>query len=197
MSKLNFKEASLLDASGELRPATHRQLMARISRDSAAQQQYQESQENLALLASLPIPEPSAAERRAIPARIKQALHRTLRQHEKQAAAAEERQRSGALLFRYASAGLALAACLALGAGLFWTQRAEDARLRQQVAGIEATIDRVAAASWTTPDPYAQPPAENPDLYDYPMSNRLAVLSAESPPADTEVPDHSAPAGSY
>lgn len=222
MSKLNFKEASLLDASGELSRPARRKLMDRIFGDSAAQKEYQAAQENFALLQSLPIPEASALQRQLIPATIKKALHRALHQHEKQAAAG---LRGPQTLIRYASIGLALAACAAICLSLLLVQRAQDARLRDQAARINALIDRVASLSgeWAGSGgtdqsalPYDQAvtdvaasirqlQTESPtlaDLHDKGMANllnALAALPAEAMPGggDVEDADYSAPPGSY
>lgn len=214
MSKLNLKQASLLDASGELRSPARRQLMAHISRDSAAQEQYRQTCENFEILQSLPIPEPSAAQRQLIPLRIKQAVHRALRQPSARTTAYSI---SRLMRARYATAGLALAACVAVCCALFLIQRASDARLRELVIRINAQVDRMAGAS--APWPAAgndqaitdvaasirQLQTESPalsNLHDKGLSNLLSVLadlptdtlSAGTPDADA--PDFAAP-GSY
>jgi hypothetical protein len=213
MSKLNLKQASLLDASGELSSPARHQLMAHISRDSAAQEEYRQTGENFAILQTLPIPEPSAAQRQFIPARIKQAIHRALRQPTP-TIAAESFVAGWRLFMRYLSTGLALAACAAICCTLFLVQRAHDARLREQMARINAQIDRVAGAS--TPWPTAkgdqaitdiaasirQLQTESPtlsDLHDKGLDNllnALADLPSDSLSVDSEDPDFATP-GSY
>lgn len=212
MSKLNLKQASLLDASGELSAPARRQLMAHISQNPAAQEQYQQSCENFAILQNLPMPEPSAAQRRFIPARIKQAIHRALRQPATDASWAGRWMR-----VRYTLTGLALAACAAIGCTLFLVQRAHDSRLRDQVARINAQIDRVAgvAAPWAAANgdqaitdvaaSIRQLQTESPTLsaiHDRGLSNlfnALAGLSTDTLSAgapDGDDPDMAAP-GSY
>jgi hypothetical protein len=215
MSKLNFQQASLLDASGELSSPARRQLMAHISANSAAQEQYQQTYENFAILQNLPFPEPSAAQRQLIPARIKHALHRALRQHSRQTMAVGYPWAAWQLVRRYASTGLAMAACAAVCCTLFLLQRAHDTLLREQVARINAQIDRVAGASapWPTAGgdqaitdvaaSIRQLQTESPtlsDLHDKGLANllnALAELPADALPApDADDSDLSFP-GSY
>jgi len=145
-------------------------------------------------MSALPIPEPSAAERRSIPAAIKKALHLTLNQQEKEASARAQRPR---LLIRCASAGLALAACLGVCFSLVHAQGAQDARLHEQAARINAQIDRVAKIS--APLPEATP--SDTTLLQMPSDalNALAALSPDGEPAagDADDADYSAPPGSY
>jgi anti-sigma factor RsiW len=198
MSKLNLKQASLLDASGELSSPARRQLIAHISENPAAQDQYRKTSENFAILQSLPFPEPSASQRQLIPARIKHALHRALRQCEKQTATAVGHLPAFWNLRRYAGAGLALAACIAVCGMLLLVRSSHDQRLRDQIARINSQIDRMAGAAtpWSAAngDPVItdvaasirQLQTESPtlsDLHDKGLSNLLSALAAL--PTDT------------
>lgn len=219
MSKLNLKEASLLDVSGELGSPARGQLMAHISTDSNAQEKYQRTCDNFALLQTLPIPEPSAAQRQFIPARIKLAIHRALGQFDKPAApTATARPRTR---FRYAAASLALAACMVVAISLSHAQRAHDARLRDQTVRINSQIDRLAGLSGPPAaneqlSPYDQAltevaacirqlQTESPtlaDLHDKGLANLFSTLAALpvdtlSAGADWDDSDYSVPPGSY
>jgi hypothetical protein len=215
MSKLNLQQASLLDASGELSSPARRQLMAHISAHPDAQEEYRQTCENFAILQELAFPEPSAAQRQLIPARIKHALHRALRQRSRQVLAIGSPWAAWRLFRRYTSSGLALAACAALCCTLFLVQRAHDSRLRAQIARINAQIDRVAGASapWAggggdqaitdVAASIRQLQTESPTLsvlHDKGLVNLLNALadlpSSDLPAPDTDEPDLSYP-GSY
>jgi hypothetical protein len=188
MSRLNLKQASLLDASGELGEAARRQLHLRMMEDSQARQERQAAEESMALLRSLPIPEPSAAERQEIPRRIKHAIYEALQE---QAAADHPPTWSMRLRTtqRFARA-IALAACVTIVAGLVfagWTVQ------RKRVAGINAMIDRVSLLSNSPATSYEQKvtdveasirqlQSESPTLSylsDSGMKNLLITLAAE------------------
>ncbi len=70
MTRLNFKEASLLDVSGELSAKAHEALVGHIGENSVASEEYQEIREQFELLEKLPPVMLSARQRRQIPAGI-------------------------------------------------------------------------------------------------------------------------------
>ena len=78
MDNLNLKQTCLLEVSGELTTGARRRLFDEISHDPTACMQYEAVRSAFSILDLLPIPEPSAEERRLIPARIKAANHAAL-----------------------------------------------------------------------------------------------------------------------
>ena len=138
MDNLKLKQTCLLDASGELTPAARKEFIKHISQDPEAYQQYESTYGAFALLGLLPIPEPSAHERRAIPAQIKKAIHAAMAGPVKQA-------RRARMLIRYA----ALTALLAAGGAIFWavwTNGMETDRSLDQIARIHAATERALPA---------------------------------------------------
>lgn len=112
---LNQKQKCLLDASGELSEAAREALLEEAKNNLQLQAEIEDARERFAVFGALPIPEPSAAERKSIPATIKRAVHGALIEHEKQATP----PRRLGLVVRLAAGGLALAACAALVIGVF------------------------------------------------------------------------------
>ncbi|HEY4330206.1 MAG TPA: hypothetical protein VGN88_10760 [Phycisphaerae bacterium] len=152
MSKLNLKEASLLDISGELEEGAREELRAKIAVDSADFSEYEKIQENFKLLEHLPIPEPSAAERKRIPAMIKKAIHAALPLqkeavgvHGVSKGAVRDKQLRNWIV-SWKSAGLAIAACLGITALFVWAKDAPAAPTDALAAHINAVIDRSAAS---------------------------------------------------
>ncbi len=144
MGRLNLKQASLLDASGELGEPARQKLALRILEDSGARRQYETAQADLAVLQILPMPEPSAAERRAIPTMIKKAIRLALLTKEAgtsdaplQAGTGRPSRRS-----RWAAGALTLAACAVIVGTLSLMARSQDARQEAQIASINAAITR-------------------------------------------------------
>jgi hypothetical protein len=202
MNRLNVKLASLLDASGELDQSARQKLLSQIASDPAASTEYRATQENFCLLGILPIPEPSALERRLIPAMIKRAIARALY---------EKKTGLKRLLVRCLGGTLALAACAAVCALLWGVNSAQNARQREQVARINATIDRVTMLSEQAPTSYDQAvteveatirqlQTESPTLsylQDKDMGNLLNALAAVPDAGDVETDDTSVPPGSF
>ncbi len=195
--RFNLKQASLLDASGELSQSARQKLLAHVAQDPAASAEYQAAQENYALLGNLPIPEPSAAERQHIPAIIKHTLHAALRQHEKRAGRVP-------LLMRYAAGALTLATCVALCATLLGVKHSQTARQWEQIAGINAAIDRVTLLPDSATDQAsgvaASPQNENPALsymHNRASSNLLGSLAVPEELKESMSNDPSAPPGSF
>src|ERR1043166_3144155 len=83
MKNLNLKAACLLELSGELTPAARQKLLDKITHDPATHLEYEMMRERYGMFGEMAIPEPSALERKLIPARIKRAVHLALRQREK------------------------------------------------------------------------------------------------------------------
>jgi len=196
------KLTSLLDASGELDQSARQKLLSQVANDPAASADYRAAQENFSLLAVLPMPEPSALERRLIPAMIKRALGRAL--YEKKAGWKRA-------LFGCAGGALALAACAAVCVWLLGGNGARDARPGEQAARINATIDRVTMLSERAPSSYDQAvteveasirqlQTESPTLsylQDKDMGNLLSALAAVPDTGDIETDDVSAAPGSF
>src|SRR6476660_2710482 len=115
MMKLNLRQACLLEASGELSTSARKELFDQISQDPAARQEYERVQAELALLRSLPFHEPSAADRRWIPVRIKRAIRRQLLQKmpAKQSSRSFPLRSYAPLFVRSGAALVAAALCLA------------------------------------------------------------------------------------
>jgi len=124
---------SLLAASGELSPAAQKALLREIKENPEIRAEYESACEDLGVLSILPIPEPSAAERRAIPAEIKRLIHLALEEREKRA-------RWPRVLVRWASAGLAAAACVAILVSTLNANRLQNDRRQAQVAQIHHLI---------------------------------------------------------
>src|SRR4051794_267484 len=114
MYRFNLKEACLLDVSGELSPAAHKELFAYISQNPAARLEYESILRRYSRLQSLPIPEPSAEQRARIPAEIKASIRRTIKQQK--LASAHPLRRHWALTGVAAiAAGLLVTVCIGLG----------------------------------------------------------------------------------
>ena len=208
MGRLTLKQASLLDASGELGEPARQKLALRIIEDAQAHRQHEAAQDDLAVLQILPMPEPSAAERRAIPTVIKKAIRLALLT--KEAAASDAPVQAGAGhapgRSRWAVGAMALAACAAIVATLSLVNHSQNVRDQAQIASINATIDRVAMtpepALWEN-DPTAgdttasseQPLSETPAL----SFLRGTLGNFHDPLADadgqTATPDPSSPPG--
>ena len=202
MNRLNVKLVSLLDASGELDQSARQKLLSQIANDSSASAEYRAAQENFSLLGILPMPEPSALERRLIPAMIKRAIGRALR---------EERARWKRVLAGWLGGATALAACAAVCAVLLGVNSANNSRQAEQIAKINATIDRVTMPSEHSPTSYDQAvteveasirqlQTESPTLsylQDKDMGNLLNALAAVPDAGELEPDDASAPPGSF
>jgi hypothetical protein len=141
--KWNLKQASLLDASGELSGPARQKLLEKIKNDPSANAEYETAQQNFAIFDYLPFPEPSAAQRLFIPRMLKSAIHSALRQHEQ----AAFRTR---VLIRCAAVLLIVAAGITLFASLAGSDHAQDARQREQIAKLNLMIERVTASSDST-----------------------------------------------
>jgi hypothetical protein len=139
MSQLNLKQTCLLDASGELTPEARKELLDRVTRDPEANNDYQNAHAALSLLSMLPIPEPSAAERRAIPLAIKQAIHAALERPVKEARRLQSPM-------RYAMAAGLLLVVAATGWMLWAGQAAETRRHLDQFTRITASTEHLLPA---------------------------------------------------
>jgi hypothetical protein len=208
MGRLTLRQASLLDASGELGEPARQKLARRIVEDSKARDQYEAAQDNLAVLQILPMPEPSAAERRAIPAMIKKAIRLALLAKEATACDVPAPTGAGraAGRSRWMVGAMALAACAVIVATLSLVNRSQNARQLAQIASINAAIDRVTMTPVRTPwedDAMAgdataaseQPLSETPALSYW----RETLRILHDPLADTDgqpgTPDPSSPPG--
>ena len=169
MTRWNLKQASLLELSGELSSAARAKLFEYLRRNPVANSEFQSLRENLQLLQSLPIPEPSAAQRRTIPATIKNALQQKFANM-----AIVGRPRRRLTLIRYALAGSAAIAAAFLVAMLTSglqpaTKAAPEA---DQFTRISSLVDRLTA------------PVENPTPYTQALTDveaSIRQLQTESP----------------
>jgi hypothetical protein len=211
MGRLNLQQASLLDASGELGEVARQKLVIRIVDDPVARRQYEAAQADLAVLQILPMPEPSAAERLAIPAMIKKAIRLALRERETQVGGgvAAHDTWGASRLSRWAAGALALAACAAIVMTLAALDRSQEARQRAQIARINATIERVSMvpdqmlaervqALTNAETALRQWEAESPTLsyaLEADLSSRVNALAASDADGAAETPDPSGPPG--
>jgi hypothetical protein len=152
MTRLNFTEACLLDASGELGPAARRKLLLYVRENPAALARYREILKQFEILPPADPLELSARDRREIPAQIKRNIHTILRRQ-----LADKRAAKRLKLIRWASAGIGSAAAMVLlMAAVGFPHRAAVVREHEQVATLNATIDRLAGLSDQPLSPYDQ-----------------------------------------
>jgi hypothetical protein len=153
MGWFNLRQASLLDASGELGDPARQKLALRLLEDPVARRRHENARDNLALLQILPIPEPSASERRAIPAMIKRAIRLALLEEDAAASGlpAPSPDRPARRWARWSAGALAMAACAAIVASLAMNNQSHHARQSARIAQINAAIDHAMMA----PDPSA------------------------------------------
>ena len=195
MDRLTQKQALLLTVSGEVSPAARRAIMAQVMQDPALNSEYQEMREGMELLSALPIPEPSAAERREIPAFIKQTLRQALQ--EKEAA-------SRFLLRRYAAGALAIAASVALMVGVWVSERSRDAAVAGHIAALNATVLRLGSVTMPAEKQLAVKDIAGPAVSDLPSLANLREVDSFDPVylsarefEDEPASDPSGPPGSY
>ncbi len=195
MNRLTHKEALLLALSGELGDAARRDVMRQVAQDPILNAEYQEAREGMELLATMAIPEPSAEERRRIPATIKKLVHQALQQKE-----AGPRFSLG----RYAAGALAAAVTIAVLAGFWSGERARTARQRGEVAALNASIQKM--ESLTTPaavplaltDAPVPAPSSMPSLANLRERDALNAIIWHSREMNEEPEsDPSSPPGSY
>ena len=181
--KFNLKQKCLLDASGELTDAAREALREEAAESPQVKAEYETARENFAVFSALPIPEPSAAERKYIPAMIKRSIHGALLEREKRAGRM-------ALLSRWAAGGLAVAACVGIFAGLLIRRHDQNVRMQTQATQIHAMIDGgTLAAAMPAPRPVViTTPSENEEN----GMNSVAVA-----PEEPRNMDASAPPGSF
>jgi hypothetical protein len=189
-NNLDLKQKCLLELSGELPPAARKELIHQISNDPEACNTYESVRENYSLLDFLPFVEPSAAERRAIPATIKQLVHGELMRPAIQA-------RRGRLLIRCAAMITIVAMIGTVAWGMVNAQRGQSKHYADQMARITAATDRLAAAH--KPGAYElaindlaasirQLETESPtlsDVYDRNLGNLLDALASVPQVYDT------------
>jgi len=184
---LNFREACLLDASGELTPAAREELLQYLRENPAAASEYHEILETFE--AARPAPQEfSARQRFEFPVQIKAAIAGELLR-QKQAG-------TRARLIRYAWRGVfATAAMLALVA-LVWPAAQARAHDRAQFAAINRAVDTLAAVGDLPGDArrseveasIRQLETESPTLshvYDKNLANLLEALAAMPVPEES------------
>jgi len=140
MENLDLKQRSLLELSGELTPAARKDLFDEISNSPASCQEYEQVRDDFALLCMLPIPEPSAEERRSIPAQIKRSIR---------AGAVRPTKRAGmGRLLVQCAASLLIAGIVGIAAGMSWTSsEAASRHSAEQIAKINAATERLPSAA--------------------------------------------------
>jgi hypothetical protein len=191
MTRFNFKEACLLDASGELGPDARRALAAYLHENPDLRFEYLDIHEQYHLLSSAPPVELSPGEEARIAAQMKACLHAASleRKREKQAATRQKLIASALAGLTSAAAALLFVATLG-GTG----DRAWQARDREQVARIDAALARFAPERDSTANTYDQMVTDveaslrqlqtySPTLaqvHDTPMANLLDALAAVS-----------------
>ncbi len=178
MIRMNFREACLLDASGELGKTARRELLEYIRDNPAANGEYHEIRQTLESLEHVPPTEFSAKQRIEIPAQIKNTIRRALRQqqHEKQAATRQK-------LIRRALLGVgSLAALLFLTMGVRLPQAAAIRHDREQLASVNAAIDHLLS--------YGDQPVNSYNKAVTDVEASIRQLQVESPTL-AQVQDHS------
>lgn len=193
MNRLTHKQALLLAASGEMSDAARREVMAHVAQDPELNADYQDIREGMELLGNLPIPEPSAAERRKIPATLKKAIHEALQKK----AARGWLTRGG-----YAVSAIAAAILLMIGAGavghertLASEQRSRVNMLQNSIATLESRTSPVSVPPAMTNMPA---PASMPSLANLHESEwAVPVLWSGTDLFEEEMSEPSSPPGSY
>ena len=191
MMRFNFKEASLLDASGELSPAARQALAAYLSENPAARLEYEDIRQQFQLLQSLPLPELARTQQTSMPARLKEKLAAAMREQARANQAATRRRliRCAAAGITSAAAAVILVASLGAGGNVNWKYRD-----REQTARINSALERLAPGSESLASSYdlavtdveasiRQLQTESPtlaQLHDRSMGNLFDALSSVS-----------------
>jgi anti-sigma factor RsiW len=183
----------LLAASGEMSDAARREVLAHVAQDPELNADYQEIREGMELLGNLPIPEPSAAERKEIPATIKKAVHQALQQK----GARRWLTRGG-----YAVSAIAAALLVMIGAGTFAHERALTSEERSRMSRLQNSIATLEARTSPASVPLALTnvpvPASMPSLANLHESEwAVPVLWNGSELFEEEMSEPSSPPGSY
>jgi hypothetical protein len=154
MTRFNFKEACLLDASGELGPDARRELAAYLRQNPDAREEYLDICAQFDLLQALPPVELAPADNSAIPARLKANLHAAALARKRKKQAVTRRQLIASALAGLTSAAAAVLVIASLGGmGGDHTWQARD---REQVARIDAALTRFAPERDATASAYDQ-----------------------------------------
>lgn len=195
MNRLTHKQALLLAASGEMSDAARREVMAHVAQDPELNADYQDIREGMELLGNLPIPEPSAVERREIPATIKKAVHEAL--HQK--AAPRWLTRGG-----YAVSAIAAAILLMIGVGTAAHERSLASQEHSRVTGLHQTIASMESRTSPASLPLALTdvpiaiPSSMPSLANlYETELAVPVIWSGSDLFEEEMSEPSSPPGSY
>jgi hypothetical protein len=197
MTQLNLTECALLDVSGELSASSHEHLCDYLSSHPRAQKQFDEIEEQFGLLRSLAVTELSAADRRRIPAAIKQGIHAELGRRAR-AKQAERRWK----FISYALSGLtAGAAVLVIGGVILVDHSLVKRHQEEKIGSLERATEHLALyRDQNTPDDAAltdvqasvnQLQSEGPTLVagldNTEMASVLNALTAPPPMDDTEM----------
>jgi anti-sigma factor RsiW len=208
MTRFNFKEACLLDASGELSLPARQELAAYLASNPAARQEYESIREQFDTLQSLPLIKISREQQLELPAHLKEKLHAAALAQARARRAATHRKLIQCALAGLTSAAAAVMLVASMGGfgGTNW-----NARDREQSARINAALERYAPASDSLASSYdlavndvdariRQLQTDSPtlaQLHDRSMGNLLDALSTMSQDMDDRTPADSATQVSY
>lgn len=209
MTRFNFKEACLLDASGELGPGARQALAAYLKENPDVRHEYHDICKQYELLKRLPPAEITAEQRAEIPAQLKATLQAAFLQQTQMKQAATRRRLIRSALAGVASAAAAVVVVAALGGT---GDRSWQAREREQLTRMESALARFIPAKDAAATSYDQAvtdmqasirqlETDSPtlaQLHDRNMGDLLNVLSTFSqdwddfalsePPAPVTVP---------
>jgi anti-sigma factor RsiW len=169
MTRFNFKEACLLDASGELGPAARQALAAYLHENPDARDEYNQIRQQFDALHTAPAGL-SPHQQRRIPIQLKSTLQHTFAQR-----ALNKKARTRRKLIRAALAGISSAAAAVLLVATLAAAQADHSwqnRDREQIARLDAAVARFA------------PPRETAATYDQMLTDveaSLRQLQAGSP----------------
>jgi anti-sigma factor RsiW len=170
MTRFNFKEACLLDASGELSPPARQELAAYLAANPAARQEYEVIRQQFETLQSLPLIKISREQQLELPAHLKEKLHAAALAQARIRRAATRRKLIQCALAGITSAAAAVMFVASMGGfgGTNW-----NARDREQTARITAALERDAPASDSLASSY--------DLAVNDVDARIRQLQTDSP----------------
>ncbi|MCL2641453.1 MAG: hypothetical protein FWD53_11445 [Phycisphaerales bacterium] len=137
---MKLSEACLLDASGELSPATQKRLYAHIAKHPAARRQFEQIQRDMAMLRSIPTMQLAEPARQKVAANIKTGIRTQWRELER-----DELSNRRWKLFYSSLAGMsAVAAALLLVAGVwFLMESAAQKRVQNRIWTVGRAIDGI------------------------------------------------------
>jgi len=170
MTRFNFKEACLLDASGELSPTARQQLAAYLSENPAAHLEYEAIRERFETLQSLPLIKISRFQQLEVPAQLKEKLHAASLAQAREKKAVTRRRLIQCAVAGITSAAAAVVLVASMGGlgGTNWQHRDHE-----QTARINAALERFSPVNDTVATSY--------DLAVTDVEARIRQLQTESP----------------